>query len=147
MSLSTPQGTTEVRLTPEPWSRPAASGADTTDVGVDALGVLTVPDVAKLLRLSEATVWRRVKAGLIESVKDGGSRRVTPAALKAYTESLLDSRLLVTISEAARYLGIGKTKMYELLSSGEIPRVRLGPNATRIAVADLKAYVARKRGG
>jgi excisionase family DNA binding protein len=56
-----------------------------------------------------------------------------------------DQPLLHTIPEAARKLRIGKTQLYALLRAGEIPRVRLGRNTTRIAIADLEAFVARNR--
>lgn len=52
--------------------------------------------------------------------------------------------LLLKIPAAARELGIGLTKMYELLRTGQIKRVRLGPNATRIPYAEIEAYIARK---
>jgi len=55
------------------------------------LGLLTVPEVAKLLRLSDKTVWRRVRDGAIESVKIGGARRVRPEAVAAFIRSLAAS--------------------------------------------------------
>lgn len=55
---------------------------------MSALGLLTVPDVAKMLRLSKATVWRRIYSGEIESVKEGRSRRVEPRAVQAYIDRL-----------------------------------------------------------
>lgn len=48
----------------------------------------TVEQVAKKLNLSKATVWRRIYSGDLESVKDGRSRRVPPAAVAAYIQSL-----------------------------------------------------------
>ncbi len=62
------------------------------EVGEEALGLLTVGDVAHLLKVSKATVWRRIYAAErgepgLESVKDGGSRRVTPAALRRYIQA------------------------------------------------------------
>jgi excisionase family DNA binding protein len=91
MSLSTPRGTTEVRLTPEPWPRSAVRDAGTADAGVDALGLLTVPEVANLLRLSEETVWRHMRSGEIESIKVGRARRITREALAAFVGSLKSS--------------------------------------------------------
>ena len=37
-----------------------------------------------------------------------------------------DQPLLVTVEEAARLLGIGRTTMFELIGSGEIKSIRLG---------------------
>jgi len=48
--------------------------------------VLTVPEVARSLRMSEVTVWRRIADGGLPSVKIGGLRRVPARAL----EELLD---------------------------------------------------------
>ena len=45
-------------------------------------------------------------------------------------------KLTYTVSEASKVLGIGRTKMYELVSSGEIKSIRFG-DAIRIS----KTYV------
>ncbi len=58
------------------------------EVDASALELLTVAEVAKLLRLSEPTIWRRIYAGEIESVKAGRARRVPPAAVRDYIERL-----------------------------------------------------------
>lgn len=60
------------------------------DVGPETLGWLTVPEVAKLLKLSEPTIWRRIYSGNLESVKDGAARRVTPQALADYQKRLIE---------------------------------------------------------
>lgn len=58
------------------------------DVGDEALQLLTVPDVAKLLRLSKSTVWRMVHSGELKSVKRGSSRRIAPEDLADYKDKL-----------------------------------------------------------
>jgi excisionase family DNA binding protein len=50
------------------------------------------------------------------------------------------SRLLYRISEAASALGLSRTKVYELISSGALPAVRID-GARRIKAADLEAFV------
>jgi excisionase family DNA binding protein len=52
--------------------------------------------------------------------------------------------LLLTPREAASVLGIGRSMLYELLRSGELPSVRIG-SCRRIAAADLSDLVARLR--
>ena len=52
--------------------------------------------------------------------------------------------LLVTITTAADWLGLSRSKLYELLAAGELPTVRIG-RSRRIAVADLQAFVDRRR--
>jgi len=50
-------------------------------------------------------------------------------------------QLLLTVTEAAARLGIGRTFMYELISTGAIPSVRVG-RLRRIRATDLEAYAA-----
>lgn len=45
--------------------------------------------------------------------------------------------LLVRPSEAATLLGIGRSKLYELLAAGELPVVRIG-RSVRIPVEGLR---------
>ena len=45
-------------------------------------------------------------------------------------------------ADAARKLNIGKSKMYELLDSGEFPSIRLGKRCIRIPAAALAAWMA-----
>jgi len=51
----------------------------------------------------------------------------------------LDVRLL-TVVEVARILGIGRSKVYELLYSGELKSVKIGA-ARRVRYIDLRDYV------
>lgn len=51
-------------------------------------------------------------------------------------------RLLLTPVEAARALGVGRTKVYELMASGRLRSVRLD-GCRRITRDDLAAFVAR----
>ena len=52
--------------------------------------------------------------------------------------------ICVRINEAARMIGIGRTKLYELISSGELETVKIG-KATRITTASLRRLVERHR--
>jgi len=47
---------------------------------------------------------------------------------------------LLTVVEAARELGISRSKLYELLAEGELPSVRIG-RTRRIAVTALDEFV------
>jgi excisionase family DNA binding protein len=49
-------------------------------------------------------------------------------------------QITVTISEAVRLSGLGRTTLYELLKSGELPKRKCG-GKTLILVADLKRYL------
>ena len=52
--------------------------------------------------------------------------------------------LLLKPSEAAELLGIGRSKIYALLTSGEIPSLRIGPKTIRIQMAALKAWLKQQ---
>jgi excisionase family DNA binding protein len=54
------------------------------------------------------------------------------------------TRLVLTIEQAARRLGIGRTLMYSLVMSGEIESVTIG-RLRRIPVECLTDYVNRLR--
>jgi excisionase family DNA binding protein len=47
---------------------------------------------------------------------------------------------LLTIVDAARLLGISRSKLYELLADGELASVRIG-RTRRIAVSALEEFV------
>ena len=52
--------------------------------------------------------------------------------------------ICVRVNDAARMIGIGRTKLYELISSGELETVKIG-KATRITTASLHRLVERCR--
>jgi excisionase family DNA binding protein len=60
------------------------------------------------------------------------------------TESAIASPLLVSVDRAAEMLGIGRTRAYELVGTGELPSVLIG-RSRRVAVVDVVAYVDRLR--
>ncbi len=50
-------------------------------------------------------------------------------------------RLLLKPSEAAELLGIGRSRVYELLSAGVIPSIRIG-TSVRVPLDSLRAWIA-----
>lgn len=52
--------------------------------------------------------------------------------------------LCVRVNDAARMIGIGRTKLYELISNGELEAVKIG-KATRVTTASLHELVRRKK--
>jgi excisionase family DNA binding protein len=62
--------------------------------------------------------------------------------MTAQTEALLHSKGLLKPEEAATYLGIGRSKVFELLADGRLASVRIG-RSRRITVAALDDFVAR----
>ena len=55
-----------------------------------------------------------------------------------------DQTLLLTIPEAAKRLGIGRSKIYDLLATGNLEQVKIG-RCARIPVAAVEEYVNRLR--
>jgi excisionase family DNA binding protein len=55
-------------------------------------------------------------------------------------------KLLLRPEEAAEVLGIGRSKLYELLAVGEVESVRIG-KCRRVPLAALDDYVRRLRSG
>jgi excisionase family DNA binding protein len=56
--------------------------------------------------------------------------------------TLLGDRLL-TVSDVASRMQIGRTRIYELLAGGDLPSVRLG-RARRIRESDLAEFIANQ---
>lgn len=56
-------------------------------------------------------------------------------------------QLLLKPMECAQALGLGRSKMYELLATGEIETIRLGPRSIRIPYRALSEWVESQRRG
>jgi excisionase family DNA binding protein len=50
---------------------------------------------------------------------------------------------LLTPEEAARWLGVGRSTLYELLAAGEIPSIRIG-RCRRIPSWELRRFIEEK---
>jgi excisionase family DNA binding protein len=53
--------------------------------------------------------------------------------------------LLFTARDVARYLGIGRTTLYQLIKAGEVTSVHIG-RCVRFSMHELEAYVERLMG-
>jgi excisionase family DNA binding protein len=62
------------------------------DVGVSAVDMLDVDEVARRTRLSKKTIWRLCWSGEIDSCKVGRRRLIPPEAVTAYLKSKLASQ-------------------------------------------------------
>jgi excisionase family DNA binding protein len=58
------------------------------------------------------------------------------------SENRMDKLLLRPV-EVGEAIGIGRSKVYELLASGELPSVRIGCSV-RVPVDALRAWIARQ---
>ncbi|WP_324827925.1 helix-turn-helix domain-containing protein [Qipengyuania zhejiangensis] len=52
--------------------------------------------------------------------------------------------ICVRVNDAARMIGVGRTKLYELIANGELEAVKIG-KATRITTSSLHRLVERHR--
>ena len=51
--------------------------------------------------------------------------------------------ICVKVNDAARMIGVGRTKLYELIASGEIEAIKLG-KSTRITTTSLHKLIMRQ---
>lgn len=58
----------------------------------------------------------------------------------------MSDKILLTIQETARRIGLGRTFTYDLIRRGELRSVKIGV-ARRVAVADIEDFVERLRRG
>jgi len=59
-------------------------------------------------------------------------------------EQAKEDQVLLTIPQASRRLGIGRTTAYHLITSGELEAVHIG-RSVRVPAAALDDFVARAR--
>lgn len=57
-----------------------------------------------------------------------------------------DIVLLLSVADAARALGLGRTKIYELIAAGDIEVVHIG-RCARVPLDAVERYVERLRAG
>ena len=61
-------------------------------------------------------------------------------ALSLRGDVIVSNRGLLRVEEAAQWLGVGRTKTYELVHKGTLPSVTIG-RSRRIAVSAFEAFV------
>jgi excisionase family DNA binding protein len=115
----------------------------TLDVGLEALDLLTVGEVAARMRVSPVTVRRLIASDDLEAVRIGRLVRVPPRrspilrtacaepparsqAKASHVPEMSDEELRAppssaNLATAARALGIGSTKAYQLARAGKFP--------------------------
>ena len=52
-------------------------------------------------------------------------------------------KVLLRPTEAAEVMGIGRSKVYQLIASGDLPAIRIG-GSVRVPVTALEAWVAHQ---
>ncbi len=89
-------------------------------------------------RRSAPTTTLRLLAPPARSGQRADSRDVIDLTVRS------DTRLLLTVEEAADRLGIGRSLMYELIQDGAVESVRVG-RLRRVPVEALTEFVAAVR--
>jgi|TARA_A100001518_G_C1195948_1_gene40426 excisionase family DNA binding protein len=51
--------------------------------------------------------------------------------------------ICVKVNDAARMIGVGRTKLYELIAAGEVDVVKLG-KSTRVTTASLRTLIQKR---
>ncbi len=62
--------------------------------------------------------------------------------MPAMSSSPAETKVLLTVEEAAGRLNLGRTFVFSLIKSGQIASVRIG-RARRIPASEIEAYAAR----
>ncbi len=78
----------------------------------------------------------------VQMLSTGRGRRPESHTSRSGAEP--DQRLLLTVSEAAHRLGIGRSLLYELLTDGQIESIHVG-RLRRIPSEALAAYIDEQR--
>jgi excisionase family DNA binding protein len=76
---------------------------------------------------------QRLRASLLEVVFEHADIRIQ-------TQELEMTEVLLTVSEAAKRLSLGRTMLYELIAKGELPSLKIG-RARRIPASALERWV------
>src|SRR6185437_15250052 len=92
MDMSGLEWTPDVSIYRQPWREntgaclqaPAGEGITMTDVGLEALDLLSIEEVATRLRVSKKTVTRLIGQGAFTKLKVGSLVRIDPAEVVAY---------------------------------------------------------------
>jgi excisionase family DNA binding protein len=58
---------------------------------------------------------------------------------------LSEDRIAVRIPEACRMIGIGRSKLYELMEAGDLETIKIGVSRL-VLVSSLQAFVEARRG-
>lgn len=88
--------------------------------------------------------WRLTIILEEEAVAQGAA--MASPAFEVLADSDLSSRLTLTIAEAAKMLGIGRTTLYALIAGGELPSVSIGRKRL-IRREALERFLAQRESG
>jgi excisionase family DNA binding protein len=76
----------------------------------------------------------------------GEPRRGSNGLLRQVEVMNMDQRLLLRAEEVRMLLGIGRSKVFEMMARGELPVVRMG-RSVRVPREALEQWIADRTGG
>lgn len=125
--------------------------------------LLTIREVADLLRMGPKGPYKLIKFGQLPVVKIGdGSLRVLESDLARYIcerrrrgrflepleyRELDQLGALLTVKEVAERLKLGSKGPYKHIGDGELPHIRIGDGSIRVLECDLIDFVNKRRRG
>lgn len=105
--------------------------------------ILSPQEAAILLSISEATLRKRIIKNEIKAIKVGGFQKITTEELIRFKEeNTLKGKLLLTVSEAAKLIGIAKTTLIKLIHQNKISVTKWHDNIHRISQAEVYRFIA-----
>ena len=103
-----------------------------------------VAEAAVMLKVAPSTVYALIAAGDLTAVRVGRSLRVSPAAVNAYlgrqATADADGDEMLTITDVASKLKIGKRTVESLIASGELESVKVA-SMRRVSPEALQQYL------
>ena len=78
---------------------------------------------------------------VIREIASGSAQPPLRRGRRGVAGEVAGQRLLLTVEEAADCLGIGRTSMFDLITRGVVPSVRIG-KLRRVRPQELEGYVA-----
>ena len=99
------------------------------------------PEIRELARLLAKVRLRVVLEADDQAAPPIGAAKSDEANVQGPPGKL---RLLLRTEEVADALGISRTKVYQLIQSGEIPSIHIG-RSVRVSVDDLRTWIRDQR--
>ena len=100
---------------------------------------ISYPQIRRTIFGRERLRTRKDAPGAVRTSRPGAMHRLTSIRWTTRRSTTMD-KLLLTSDEAAQVLGIGRSKVYELLASRQLGSVKIG-TCRRIPADALRAYV------
>ena len=98
------------------------------------------PDIAAVARL-----LARVRARIIlEEITKDAAVVTQPVPTDEVPHPETRRQLLLRVEDVAEALSVGRSKVYELIRSGELPSIHIG-RSVRVSLDDVHAWIRQKR--